>query len=338
MRSLAAALACVIALAACTQADQAPSSGSTPGMTAARQDPEPFRPATRVVPHGFTFTPCSDLRRPDRSSGLAVRVSVPPGYAAASRGGAGCDFTGPGFGRDLSLSIGPLETLEAVKKREVDPFEDEGGDDSVSDIAYAADVPVFGRHRGERLTYYCYCDGQDLDVWTVQARGVRLGWTTPHRKGPDAATSRAVRRSVGLVHSDRSTCRARGLTVTFRPPIPQTESIDSYRDRCHLYLRPGRASLLRYAEIEPRPSLTLAERADRLRSRRSVTDVRYEPGSDRLTWLTVRRKPGEFQAPTGTWRAVTVDTGDVWVTWSARPSQWRTEADDARRLVASVRP
>ncbi|GAA1797376.1 hypothetical protein GCM10009795_048480 [Nocardioides hankookensis] len=336
-RYAALLLAVALATAGCSGGDGGDPAADRGGGTT-RQEPRPFRPATSGVPTGFTFAQCSDLRRPDSNTGLAVQVSVPPGYHPTSRGGAGCDFAGPGFGRDLAISVGPLGTLKAEKERDVDPFEDEGGDDSVSDIRYAADVPVFDPHRGERLAYYCYCDGQDLDVRVVQARGVRLSWTTPHRKGPDAATSRAVRRSVGLVRSDRSTCRSRGRTVTFRPPVPQTESIDFYSDRCHLYLRPGRASLLRYAEIELDPPITLDERADRLRARKSVTEVEHEPGSDRLTWLTVRRKPGPYQAPTGTWRAVTVATGDAWVTWSARPSQWRTEADDARRFVSSVRP
>jgi hypothetical protein len=335
-------LAVALVAAGCTGDSEAPDAGPPPTRAVPARvledPPAPFRAATSTVPDGYTRAQCSDLRRPDRNSGLAVRLSVPPGYHATSRNGAGCDFTGPGFGRDLAIGVGPMPTLKSEKERNVDPFEDEGGDDSVSDISYAADVSVFGRHRGEQLTYYCYCDGQDLDVWIMQADGVRLNWTTPHGKGPDAATSRPVRRSVGLVRSDRSTCRSRGRTVTFRPPVPQTESIDFYTDRCHLYLRPGRASLLRYAEIELHPPITLAERADRLRHRQHVTSVRYEPDADRLTWVTVREKPGPYQHPTGSWRAVTVATGDAWVTWSATPSQWRTEADDARRFVASVRP
>ncbi|MEP9362363.1 hypothetical protein ABLE68_05315 [Nocardioides sp. CN2-186] len=335
-----AALFLVVALAAagCSSGRSStdPTSDPTPTTGIPTPPPAPFRAASTEVPGGYTFTRCSDLRRTPRNTGLAVRVSVPPGYFSTSRGGSGCGFSGPGFGRDLSVSVGPMSSLLKVKERQVDPFEDEGGDDSVSDISYTDDVPVFGRHRGERLTYYCYCDGQDLDVWDVQARGVRLSWTTPHQKGPDAATRRAVQRSIGLVRSDESTCTSRGRTVTFRPPVPQTESIDFYADRCHLYLRPGRASLHRYAEIERRPAGALAQRAERLRHSEHVSRVQYEPG--RLTWVLTREKAGEYGAPAGTWRAVTVATHGMWVTWTAHPRQWRTEADDARRFFASVRP
>ena len=141
---------------------------------------------------------------------------------------------------------------------------------------------------------------------------------------------------MALVHSDESTCTSRGRTVMFQPPIPQTESIDFYTDRCHVYLRPGRASLRRYAEIELLPPTTLAQRAERLRRQKDVSRVRYEPGH--LTWVVTREKAGQYGAPAGRWRAVTVVTDDGWATWTAHPRQWRTEADDARRFFASVRP
>ena len=264
-----------------------------------------------------------------------MRFVVPPGYHATGDDGAACSFQGPGFGTEFSVGFAPPSTLRSEKERNVDPFEDEGGDDSVSDISYAEDVPVFGRHHGERLDYYCFCDGQDLDERSVQARGVRLGWTTPHGKqARHEPAYDAVTASMALVHSDESTCTSRGATVLFRPPIPQTESIDFSTGRCHLYLRPGRASLHRYAEIELHPGSTLAQRADRLRHREHVSQVRYQPG--RLTWVVTREKTGEFGEPAGTWRAVTVSTDGGWATWTAHPRQWRTEADDARRFFTSV--
>ena len=151
---------------------------------------------------------------------------------------------------------------------------------------------------------------------------------------------------MALVRSDRSTCRSRGRTTLFRPPIPQTESIGSYSSRCHVYLRPGRNALQRYAEVELRPRTTLAGRAAILRQRKHVEGVRYEPGAatlggrpaDRLTWVMVREEPGQYGEPAGRWRAVAVGTADARATWTAHPRQWRTEAEEAQRFFDSVRP
>jgi hypothetical protein len=323
--------------------------GCTSGGASPEQSPHPpapFEASASKVPSGASVAQCSDLRRPGRNSGLAVRFVMPPGYSAYDRSGATCDFTAAAFGTEFYVSFEPHSTLKSEKERDLDPREDEGGDDSIGDISYAADVPVFGQRTGERLDYYCYCDGQELDYRVGQARGVRLTWITPHgkqaRREPayDTVTS-----SMALVRSDRSTCHSRGRTALYRPPVPQTESIDFYGARCHLYLRPGRGSLLRYAEVELLPQVSLADRADRLRASKHITSVRYEPGAarlrgrpaDRLTWVVVREKPGPYQAPTGRWRGVSLATRGVRVTWTARPLQWRTEADDARRFFGSVR-
>jgi hypothetical protein len=331
-----------VALAAAGCSSDGASSGQPPPSEVdlvPADPPTPFHASTTKVPDGDGVAQCSDLRRPERSLGLAARFVVPAGYHATGDDGASCGFAAGRFGTEFYVSFGPKSTLKAEKERDLDPREDEGGDDSVSDISYAADVPVFGTHAGERLDYYCSCDGQDLDYRTVQARGVRLTWITPHGKQARREPAYdAVTASMALVRSDRSTCRSRGRTVTFRPPIPQTESIDFYSERCHLYLRPGRDSLLRYAEIELRPRSTLAERAGRLRARPHVVSVRYQPGAGRLTWVVVRDQVGPYGEPAGRWRAVTLGTADVWVTWSAHPRQWRTESDDARRFFDSVRP
>lgn len=341
------ALLLVTALAATGCTGDADSRGPAAEPAAARPpSQEPFRAATAAVPPGYTLAQCSDLRRQDRNSGLAVRFVVPPGYHPAGNDGASCRFAA-GFGTEFSVGFDPPTTLESDKERNVDPFEAEGGDDSVGDIEYVDDVPVFGRHRGERLDYYCYCDGQELDERSVQARGVRLGWTTRHGKQAKHETAYdAVTSSMALVRSNRSTCTSRGRTATFWPPIPQTESIDFYTARCHVYLRPGRNSLRRYAEVELRPRTTLAERAAVLRQRKHVEGVRYERGAatlggqtaDRLTWVMVREKPGQYGEPAGRWRAVAVGTRDARATWTAHPRQWRTEAEEAQRFFASVRP
>ena len=110
---------------------------------------------------------------------MTAEFAVPPGYTAYD--GDACDFA-RGYDGELYVTVGPEDSLADHKERQVDPFEDQGGDDSVSDISYADDVPVFGDRRGERLEYYCYCDGQELDYRIVQAHDVRLTWVTEHGK------------------------------------------------------------------------------------------------------------------------------------------------------------
>lgn len=311
---------------------------ATPPAAPAR----PFRAAPRRLPAGWTRARCSDLR--SRGSRLAVSLAVPPGYAAVSRDDTTCGFAA-GFGREFYVSFDVRTSLRSEKQRELDPREDVGGDDSVSDIDYAAQVPVFGRRRGERLSYHCYCDGQDLDELRVQTHGVRLSWTTPHGRSSRPAAYRAVTRSLALARGATSTCISRGRTVVFRPPIPQTESIDFGRHRCHLYLRPGRGSLLRYAEIAARPRPSLEVLAARLQARPNVTGVRLDHGAgrlagepaDRLTWTVTRRHQTQDYQPAGTWRAVALAIPRLRVIWSATPRQWRTERKAAAAFFRSVR-
>lgn len=124
-----------------------------------------------------------------------------------------------------------------------------------------------------------WCDSAD-GIYIDGGTGIRvLRWTTRHAREEHRASFRAVTASMTLRPSTTSTCRTRGLTLTFRPPLPQTESIDFGGGVCHLYLRPGRASLLRYAEIAGRPRGPLAELAElaaRVRARGDVSGVVLE--------------------------------------------------------------
>lgn len=301
-----------------------------PGRPAARetQAPEPFAPAVADA----AAQRCSDLS-PRENTGLAVSFAVPAGYRDATRDDGGCRVTGRDF-RDLGIAFGRLPTLATTKADDVDPYVGSGGDDDLEDVAYADDVPVFGAVTGERLSFYCFCDGQSLDALMLQAHGVRLSWTTPRGEGPSAAELAAVTDSVGLAADATSTCRARGTTVAFTPPIPRTESIDRTGSGCHLYLTPGRASLQRYAEVVPAPSRSLAAFADGLRDRARVSHVRSR--GDRLTWRYTRLSSGAYGAPTGTWRFVAVQRDGVRVQWSARPRQWQVEAPVAAAFFASA--
>jgi hypothetical protein len=305
-----------------------------PGRPDTAAPPTPFRAAEGRVPDGWTRAQCSDLKGRD-NSGLAVRVAVPPGYVPTESDDRSCTFTVSIY-RDLTVSFGAGPTLEAEKEREVDPYTAPGqGDGQLGEVEYAADVPVYGTHRGEQLDYFCFCDGQGLQERTALANGVRLHWTTKHGRSTHDEDFARVAASIALVRDPRSTCRGRGRTAVYRPPIPQTESIDTFQGRCHVYLRPGRGSLQRYAEVVPAPRHTLTEIATSLRERPRVSGVRLD--GDRLTWRWTRAEVGEFGEPAGTWRAVTVAKRGVQVTWSATPRQWRQEADVVRRFVDSVR-
>lgn len=290
------------------------------------QQPAPF-PATAKAPAGWTVTQCADLRS-RHNTGMATRFGVPPSFSWAYRDNGTCSFSA-GFARELAVSVGPMHSLRHEKETDVDPNVGTEGDDHLEDVSYDADVPVYGDLHGERLSYFCFCDGQNLDVRVTQANGVRLQWTTPHGRSEDEADYRAVTDSLALLRSRTSICSARGLdaSAAYDPPIPQTESIDNSGDGCHLYLQPGRSSLQRYAEVVPEPQHSLAELAAQLRRNRHVTAA--EVSGDRLTWRYVER--GKV------WRGVTVAHDGVQVTWSATPRLWRQEADVYRAFVSSVR-
>ncbi|MBA2955662.1 hypothetical protein GON03_15095 [Nocardioides sp. MAH-18] len=341
------AVTAVLAGAGCT--DDAPGSGGLPADTTSRPPPEPadppapFRAADPRLPVGWTRAQCADLTARG-NTGLVVRLAVPPAFVPTESDGRRCSFV-RAFARELTISFGPGPTLGSVKARDVDPYTPSGqGDGQLGEVSYAADVPVYGDHRGERLDYFCFCDGQNLQERTVLARGVRVSWTTPHGKDSRDDLFDQVTASVALVRGRTSTCAGHGRTATYRPPVPQTESVDSFQGRCHLYLRPGRGSLQRYAEVVPVPRRSLDDLAAALRRLKRVHDVRLERGvavldgrpADRLTWRHTRDKVSLYNDPAGTWRLVALGTPDLRVTWGARPGQWRREADVVSRFVGSV--
>ena len=50
-------------------------------------------------------------------------------------------------------------------------------DDSILHLRLSTDVATFGDTRGDRLSWWCFCDGQNTITRMVQADGVRLTWT-----------------------------------------------------------------------------------------------------------------------------------------------------------------
>jgi hypothetical protein len=51
------------------------------------------------------------------------------------------------------------------------------GDDSILHLRLSKDVEVFGDTVGDRLSYLCFCDGQNLIHRYAQADGIRLSWS-----------------------------------------------------------------------------------------------------------------------------------------------------------------
>ena len=64
---------------------------------------------------------------------------------------------------------------ESVNAVEGDTAE---GDDSILRLELEQDVPVYGTTPGDRLSYLCFCDGQNNIARYAQAAGVRVQWTS----------------------------------------------------------------------------------------------------------------------------------------------------------------
>lgn len=330
----------LLVLGACGD-DTAPPAGG-PDSTAPPQGQQAFPAAQTRVPDGYTEDLCPDLRA--EGSGLAIRVAVPDDYREeVTKDGHGCRFVAD-LDREFSVSMNSRETLRHYKEKGVDPDDGYEGDDGTGDITYDDDAAVYGKRRGELLTWGSNNDGLPLDNRLMQADGVRLGWYTPEGKSARWAKELAVvAASVAVVKTQRDTCTADGATATYNIPRPQTDDIDNYGDHCYLYLRP-RDSLLRYAQIDPGPRKSVEQLAARLPGRKNVISVQLERGTatllgrpaDRLTWVIVRPHR-TWDGPAGTWRIVTIANDDLHVTWGAMPSQWRREQADVDAFVASVR-
>jgi hypothetical protein len=164
-------------LAGCTDDPVAPA--EQPDVTAPAKVPaapaSSFSAQRTKAPPGFHVEQCPDLRSHD-NSGLAVRLIVPDSYPIeVSWDRTGCSFTAD-LARHLYLDFGPLETLASYTEWAVRLFEGDEGDDSISDVRFVDDVPVFGRTKGGQLDYRPYNDGLPLETRILQAHGLRLQW------------------------------------------------------------------------------------------------------------------------------------------------------------------
>lgn len=316
--SLAALAVLLLVTAGCTDGGPAPARERPPPEPA-----QPFPAADAKPPRGWQVTQCSDLRR-KAGSGFAVRFGVPPTFSGMTRDRQACE-TGSGIDRFVRVSVDPRETLLAYKEESVDPYVGaDQGDAEHGEVSYTADVAVFGDRRGERLEYFCFCDGQNLSYRVVQADGVRLSWVTPHRRPVRERDYRAITASVALLRSELSICTVRGRDrrAAFAPPVGHTWLIDNSGDGCHLYFD-GRG----YAEVVPAPPRSLDQVADGLRHDPHVKAVRS--GDQQVTWQAgygSERYRGLLQARPG-----------LQVSWFATTRQWRREADEIDAFFDSVR-
>ena len=93
--------------------------------------------------------------------------------------------------RSVDDSLDDVYALEKINAVDGDTPED---DDSILDLVLEQDVPALGRTLGDRLSWRCYCDGQDLITRMTQADGIRVTWSSvvSLTKETDAAFDRAV--------------------------------------------------------------------------------------------------------------------------------------------------
>jgi len=122
---------------------------------------------TDQVPNGHNLVACP------LGDELTVVLVVPDRFDAIHPTGRGCLIGSSRSFETVGVQASD-RTLAEEKQDNLDPFEDQGGDDSVSDISYRNDVDAFGGKRGERLEYECFCDGQELHMVRLQAAGIVL--------------------------------------------------------------------------------------------------------------------------------------------------------------------
>lgn len=310
---------------------------------AAVTPPRPFPAETADVPAGFREVLCPDLRTD--GTGLTVRLVVPVATTAARATGDGCGF-GRGLVRGVGVQVAPRQTLAAFRRKSLDPFEDIGGDDEVSDIRYRTGVPGLGGQPAEELTWRVYNDGLPYLEHAIQAAGLRLHWAVPDGKPRLLDAFDVVRRSVEVRPGTTWSCPSwgpqDGPRLTFAPPTG-IGWVEREGGHCRIYVE-GSPTVLEYGSVDPTPP-PLERLAARMRRDPEVQKVRLEPGAgtidgepaDRLTWRVVRTEETKNYEPAGTWRIEVLQSPSARVEWGGTPQWWRTHRSTYDDLVASVR-
>lgn len=162
--------------------------------------PTTLQPAVGSEPAGTTRVSC-DL---DAASGpVRLALDVPDDF---KKGHRECTWRMrvPMHDSDIPYSIDvvvtvrsddqPLEDVYALEKINEVEGETPEGDDSILDLVLEQGVPALGPTIGDRLSWRCFCDGQDLITRMAQADGVRVTWSSvvALTEETDAAFDRAV--------------------------------------------------------------------------------------------------------------------------------------------------
>jgi hypothetical protein len=160
----------------------------TPGSTTGDQT---LGPATGSAPAGTHRVSCNVRTGTDR---IALVLDLPTSYRQARIEGQDCAWStsvnDPEAGSDLGpVSADLVVTVDHVSgdhplREEYDaeaPAAVKGdvseNDDSILHLRLSTGVATFGDTRGDRLSWWCFCDGQNTITRMVQADGVRLTWT-----------------------------------------------------------------------------------------------------------------------------------------------------------------
>lgn len=337
----------LLLLLACAAACDSETTQAGPRETVATPEAAtPFPAALTRVPEGYREVRCPGVTQ--EGTDLVVRMVVPDRAETMNLEPGRCSF-GWGLVGGVSVTLEPTTTLASVKKKDLEPFEDTGGDDDINSIAYTTGNAGFGSAAdddAELLEFRVYNDGLPFWQRTLQSDGVRIGISVGQKDRAALDQLDVVRRSVGVLRGDRAWCpgreRSGRSTVAFVPP-----KVDGWISReshwCRIYFD-GAPTTLEYGVIDPAP-VPLAKQIARLRKDPEVTDLQIAHGSsrlaghpaDRITWTVVRTEETENYEPAGIWHMVSVRTDDVRVEWGQTPDWWRTHEHTFDDLVRSVR-
>ncbi len=275
------------------------------------------------VPAGWVVHLCPWLSRrgPDRT----LRIALPARFGPMSATREGCEAQGGGFDEWVYVEPAVGMSLRTYEETYIDPRVDEGGDDSISDVVYAADVPAYGARVGETLSYEAYADGSPTDVHYVQAEGVRLRWdVTDDHWGEVEDVYATATAGVGIDATRESSCARSDLTVRY-PLDREVRWVDSYPGTCYLILGSGdfRTRAIKVA-VRPVRGLTAAYRS--LAARDDVRRLRRTSARqlDYDVLLGATRKPRRVRV---------VQAGAVRLTLTTSRSRWRHD----RRLYDELR-
>jgi len=198
LRLAAACLAPVtLAGAACGGADPAPGDAGTKSAVVP-SGPTTLQPASASGPAGTTRVTC-DLATDDGPVRFAL--DLPDGFRQGAtrhdaRDSTDCvwnrpvrirDASGPSYTAVVLVAVGYVRD-DDERQTLSDVYDDESvnavegdtpqGDDSILHLDLTEDVPVLGATVGDRLSYWCYCDGQNTIARYAQAAGVRVQWSS----------------------------------------------------------------------------------------------------------------------------------------------------------------